>query len=180
MLDKYNVHAKSFRMARDRYPEQPFHDLKLRLITDRQKDERIYNMPMVSEVAALIVADVDSASPRDIIMESRTGKLQRINELHTSYLGYQYPLLFSYGEDGYRHDISHRDSLASKCNRLSIKEWFCFRIQTRDCEPMTILRSRRLFQQFFVDGYTMIESVRLLFIRNNQSKLRVDKYNNLC
>jgi len=38
MLDKYNVHAKSFRMARDRYAKQPFHDLKLRLIVDRQKD----------------------------------------------------------------------------------------------------------------------------------------------
>jgi len=39
---------------------------------------------------------------------------------------------------------------------------------------MTILRSRRLFQQFVVDGYTMIEFNRLSFIRNNQSKLRVD------
>ena len=118
------------------------------------------------------VGDVDTASPRDIIMESRTGKLQRINELHTSYLGYQYPLLFPYGEDGYRHDISHCDSLALKRNRLTIREWFCFRIQTRQCEPMTILKSRRLFQQFVVDGYTMIESERLSFIKNNQSKLR--------
>jgi len=31
-----------------------------------------------------------------------------------------------------------------------------------------------------VDGHTMIEFERLSFIRNNQSKLRVDKYNNLC
>jgi len=82
MLDKYNVHCKSFRMARDRYAEQPFHDLKLRLIADRQKDGQIYNMPMVSEVAVLIIGGVDSASPRGIIMESRTCKLQRINELH--------------------------------------------------------------------------------------------------
>jgi len=63
-------------------------------------------MSMVSDVSTLIIGDVDSVSPRDIIMESRTEKLQRINELHTNYLGYQYPLLFSYGEDGYRHDIS--------------------------------------------------------------------------
>ena len=45
---------------------------------------------------------------------------------------------------------------------------------------MTILRFRRLFQKFLVNGYTMIESERLSFIRNNQSKLRVDKYNNHC
>jgi len=163
MLDKYNVHAKSFRMVRDRYREQPFHDRKLRLIEDRTKDGRVYNIPTVSEVATLIVGDVDTASPRDIIMESRTGKLQRINELHTSYLGYQYPLLFPYGEDGYTHDINHRDSLlfkGKKRNQLTIKEWFSFRIQTRDYEAVTLLRSRRL-------------------IKNIQSKLIVDKYINI-
>ena len=76
----------------------------------------------------------------------------------------------------------HRETLpsrASKRNRLTIREWFCFRIQTRQIEANTLLRSRRLFQQFVVDDYTMIESERLSFIRNNQSKLRVDKYNNL-
>jgi len=56
-------------------------------------------MPNVFEVATLIVGDVYSASPRDFIMKNRSGKLQRIIELHTSYLGYQYPLLFPYGED---------------------------------------------------------------------------------
>ena len=42
-----------------------------------------------------------------------------------------------------------------------------------------MLRSKRLFQQFVVDGYIMVESKRLSFVRNNQSKLRVDKYINL-
>jgi len=43
-------------------------------------------------------------------------------------------------------------------------------------EAQTILHSRRLFQQFIVDGYTTVESERLSFIRRNQSKLRVEKY----
>jgi len=55
MLDEFNVHAKSFRMAKDRYRDQPFDDLKLRLISDRTKDGRIYNVSNVSEVAAFIV-----------------------------------------------------------------------------------------------------------------------------
>lgn len=58
-------------------------------------------------------------------------------------------------------------------------EWFSFRIQTRESKAMTFLRSKRLFQQFVVDGYTMIESKRLSLIRNNLSKLKVDKYNSL-
>jgi len=64
MLDEHNVHAKSFRMARDWYRETKFTNLKLRLIADKTKDGRIYNTPNVLEVAALIVGDVDNASPR--------------------------------------------------------------------------------------------------------------------
>ncbi|KAG4946474.1 hypothetical protein JHK87_042481 [Glycine soja] len=107
-------------------------------------------------------------------------KLQRIDELHTSYLCFQYPLLFPYGEDGYRHDVFHRSTHTSqKRIQLTIKEWLCFRIQTRPNEPQTLLQSRRLFQQFLVDGYTILEAERLNFIRRNQAKLRVDKYCNL-
>jgi hypothetical protein len=54
-----------------------------------------------------------------------------------------------------------------------------FRIQTRENEAQTLLSCRRLFQQFLVDGYTMMESERLAWIVNNQSKLRVSKYRKL-
>jgi len=127
MLDDFNVHAKSFRMAKDVYKDHPYDNLKLRLIGDRNKDGRVYNIPNVSKVASLIVGDVDTTSPRDIIMENRPGKLQRINEL----------------QDGYRHDVSHRDRMLPrnlKRNRFTIREWFCFRLQTRHCEALTLLR----------------------------------------
>ncbi|XP_012850822.1 PREDICTED: uncharacterized protein LOC105970533 [Erythranthe guttata] len=47
---------------------------------------------------------------RDIVVETRSNKLQRISELHPHYLPLQYPLLFPYGEDDYRDDISLRES----------------------------------------------------------------------
>ncbi|XP_058774276.1 uncharacterized protein LOC131648518 [Vicia villosa] len=202
MLYEHNVHAQSFQMARDILSQQSVTDLKLRLISDRNTDGRIYNQPTVSEVAALIVGDVDTAEKRDIIMHKQSGALQRIDEYHTSYLGYQYPLLFPYGEDGYRPNVKHRDhgrvvrsttpnspdeleyddvpwEEATKRNRLTIREWMAFRIQSRQNEAPTLLRARRLFQQFLVDGYTMLESERLRWLRKNQSKLRVGKYHNL-
>ena len=55
MLDEYNVHAKSFRMARDRLADTQVDNVKLRLIATREKDGPTYNLPNVSEVAALIV-----------------------------------------------------------------------------------------------------------------------------
>lgn len=182
MLYQWNTHAKSFKMAREKLNDGQVQELKLRLISDRTSDGRIYNLPTVSEVAALIVGDVDSASKRDIIIERQGGRLKRISELHTSYLGYQYPLIFPYGEDGYRLDILHRDDGTghrTKRTKLTIREWLCFRLQTRKDEAQTLMHSRRLFQEFVVDGYTMIESERLSFLRHNQSKLRVDKYHSL-
>lgn len=51
---------KCFRMARDRFKDGFVHDLKLNLILDKVKDGRIYNMPQVSELVALIESDVDT------------------------------------------------------------------------------------------------------------------------
>ncbi|KAL5163060.1 hypothetical protein HKD37_07G020033 [Glycine soja] len=157
ILDQHNSHAKSFRMARDRLADDQADNIKLQLITARGKDDRVYNMPNVPEIDALIVGDFHPGSKRDII----------------------YPLLFPYGEDGYRADILHRSTSSSKKrkrNCLTMKEWFAYRLQSRSNEAHTLLHSRKLFQQFIVEGYTMVESERLSYIRNNQKKLRVDKY----
>jgi hypothetical protein len=182
MLDDHNVHAKSFRMARDILNTGNVQDLKIKLISERKTDGRIYNQPTVSEVAALIVGDVDYAEERDIIMHLKDGQLQRIHEFHPSYLSYQYPLLFPHGEDGYRDGILHKyrhEVVATKRNRLSIKKWLSYRIQSRKEQPRTIICSRRLYQQFLVDGFAMMESERLTWLRKNQPKLRVGKYHKL-
>ncbi|KAG4915091.1 hypothetical protein JHK87_052648 [Glycine soja] len=174
MLDEHNAHAKSFRMARDRLADSDVDNVRLRLIATREKDGRTYNVPTVSEVAALIVGDFNPNSRRDIIVETQNGQLQRIHELHSSYLGLQFPLLFPYGEDGYRSDILHYatpDSKKRKRNRLTMRERFAYRLQSRPNEAQTLLHSRRLFQQFIAEAYTMVESERLNYIRNNQKKL---------
>lgn len=76
MLYEHNVHAQSFRMARDRLCEEGVSDLKLRLISERRNDGRIYNQPTVSEVAALIVGDVDTAEKRDIIVQKNVANFK--------------------------------------------------------------------------------------------------------
>ncbi|XP_021996392.1 uncharacterized protein LOC110893602 [Helianthus annuus] len=184
MLDAHNELVKSYRMARDCFRSNPHINLKIRLIAKRNQDGRIYNLPTASEVAALIVGDIDTSfEPRDITVKTKEGYLQRISELHRSYLALQYPLLFVYGDDGYRIDILHRDvstSTISKRHTCTMREYFCYRIQDRVNTFSLILNSRRLFQQFLVDAYTMIESERLLYIRTQQKKLRRETYENLC
>ncbi|CAK8570160.1 unnamed protein product [Lathyrus sativus] len=112
-------------MVADRLLDCPVPDLKRKLIADRSKDGRIYNQPTVSEVAALIVGDVDTGSKRDIILERRSGRLKRISEFHPSYFVLQYPLLFPYGEDGFRLCVLHKEINAKKKfkkNKLTIRE----------------------------------------------------------
>ncbi|XP_057734424.1 uncharacterized protein LOC130949818 [Arachis stenosperma] len=181
MLDEHNALAQSFRYARDRFTESHSLDMKLKLIRRREKDGRRYNLPTASEVAALVVGDIDdSLLDRDIILETKSKQLKKIDVIHPLYLALQYPLIFPYGEDGYRTGIlaasRYNVDGSKKRNTISMREFFAFRLQMRSSESPILLNSRRLFQQFLVDAYTMVESERLSFLRFNQPKLRVEKY----
>ncbi|KAL5194030.1 hypothetical protein HKD37_20G056166 [Glycine soja] len=121
---------------------------------------RLYNLSNTAEVVALI----------------------KSNELHPAYLPLQYPLLYPKGEDGYRPNILHKDHPnihAAKRKKVTMREYFCYRLQSRNNEAQTILHSRRLFHQWIVDDYCMIESQKLNYVRKHQQQLRVDKYMNL-
>ncbi|XP_058746408.1 uncharacterized protein LOC131619316 [Vicia villosa] len=61
MLYECNPHAKSFQMARQWLDNGESQNLKLRLISNRSTDGRVYYKPTVSEVAALVVGDIDIA-----------------------------------------------------------------------------------------------------------------------
>ncbi|GKC70016.1 hypothetical protein Tco_1115899 [Tanacetum coccineum] len=135
------------RIAGDRFSLNGQQDVKLKLIGRRQKDGRTYNLPTMSEVAAIIVGDMDASfDKRDIVVETQSGLLQRINTVK-----------------GARSEVTMR-------------EWFSFMIQDRPNVRSLFLYARKLFQQFLVDGYTMVESQRLHFIRTQQTKLRCDSY----
>jgi hypothetical protein len=101
-----------------------------------------------------------------------------------SYLPLQYPLLFPYAEDGYITDVYHVDVTDAtpdeKKKLVTMREWFAYRIQDRQKEYSLILNSRRLFQQFLVDGYTMVEAERMLFIKNKNKELRTETYAKLA
>ncbi|XP_035840374.1 uncharacterized protein LOC110914289 [Helianthus annuus] len=182
-LDSQNMLVQTYRKVRDNFHGPSEANLKLRLIYKRDKDGRTYNLPSTSEVAALIVGDVnESIDHRDIVVETQSGVLQRISELHPSYLALQYPILFPYGVDGYRIDIPHRDFMSTKKKikpKCTMREFFAYRIQDRTYGFSLILNGRRLLQQFLVDAYTMIESERLNHIRRQQKNLHCESFENL-
>lgn len=183
MLDSCNPFVGAFRSYRDRFKDAPpSNDCHLVLIATRNRDARTHNMPTVSEVAALIPGDFQEGyHKRDIVLETVSGELQRISELNAGYLALQYPFLFPYGEDGFQVGIEDglADDMKGKRKFISMREFYAFRIQDRQTESQAIVRSKRLYQQFLVDVFTMIEACRLRYLRTNQKILRSDKYVNV-
>ena len=181
MIDQNNPLAHTFGMARGRFASNTCENLKLKLTEKRESNGRTYDLPTTLEVVALIVGDIGSANKRDIIIETKGGKLQQNSELHPSYLAMQ--LLFPYGEDGFRTDIMHMtptNGSTGKRFKLTMRDFFAYKIQDRACEAaIIILLSWRLLQQFLVDAYTMIEAEMLSFLRHNQQSLRATNVKNL-
>ncbi|KAF7807930.1 ATP-dependent DNA helicase PIF1 [Senna tora] len=107
MLDSLNPLVQVFRSMKNHPSTSNRDNLSLKLIKKQQTDARVYNLPTADEIGTLIVGDFDlEKGARDIIVEKRSGTLQRISELHPLYLPLQYRLLFQRGDDGYREDAA--------------------------------------------------------------------------
>lgn len=96
---------------------------------------------------------------------------QRISEIHKSYDPLQYPLMFPCGSDGYHVNILHSDNTEK---RVTAAQFYLFRLMVR--ENNYLLQFGQLLNVYIVDMYAKIESERLLYIRFNQEKLRVEEY----
>ena len=182
MLDCHNPLVKAFRMARERFSESSRQPVTLRLIGTRRREQRQYNLPTVSEVAALIPGDGNPTDCRDVLVEDRlTNDVKRISELHPSFMALQYPLLFPYGEDGFHLDIPLHVPPSWKSSRknVSLREYYCFRLHQRDIENPILHKGGRLFHTYIVDAYTAILDHDLEWYKKNQSTIRSELYNGL-
>ncbi|CAN1799647.1 ATP-dependent DNA helicase PIF1 [Linum perenne] len=153
MFDENNVLVKVFRYARDRLNANDLYNVKIKLLAKRISDGREYDLPAVDELA---------------IME-------RVSFYHPSLMALQYPILFPYGEDGWHPTIMLRNT-NNPTNCVSQCDYYAYRIQTRLQESSTLLISGRLFQQYVVNAYALVEAERLDWIQNNQTKLRKHYY----
>lgn len=97
------------------------------MLEKRTNDGRYDNLPNGNdyEFAALAI-DNGFTNHRDIIADHQKFGLELISELHPCFMSLQYPLLFPYGEDGYRTNIKHRNEDNSECRRnttVSMREY---------------------------------------------------------
>ncbi|XP_050256589.1 uncharacterized protein LOC126702031 [Quercus robur] len=91
----------------------------------------------------------------------------------------QYPLLFPYGEDGFRNEILKKGLggvVPLTEEYVTMQEYYAYQLQQRESEGETLILGRRLRQQFLVDAYTCVEEYRLIWVRNHQLQLRSEVY----
>ena len=177
MLHQHHTYIQTFKTALQKLPTDAY---KVVIRADKKptgEHPGRFNEPVTNEVAIVIVGN--EFDRRDIILEKRNNQLQRVAETHRSYDALQYPIIFWQGDDGYHFLIMQVDpmtGLSGNGKKVSAMKFYAYRIMVRAGTVKHILRCRQLFHQFIVDMYAKIESERLLYVRLNQKKLRVDDY----
>lgn len=106
MLRVYNPYVDVFMTARERLTVNENISLYLKPIDVSRFDQRRYNRPTASEIAIIMPGTGEGQTDgRDIVLEARSHRLQRISELHSAYCALQYPLLFPNGQQGWHPNL---------------------------------------------------------------------------
>ncbi|ONM31301.1 hypothetical protein ZEAMMB73_Zm00001d040413 [Zea mays] len=134
-------------------------DYRITLNLDQKLNQKTYNTPLTSEVAAVWIEGSERRGQftKSVMLHGKDRSSHGIRSYHGCYDALSYPLFFPRGELGWHTNIP--------------------KIRPGIFNP--ILHGKRLFQQFAVDTYVKIESSRLDFIRKNQDRLRADLYQGL-
>lgn len=196
MLDVHNPIVKLFRTARERLlasdsssevltADQTGDHLFIRLYGSPDAHGDMFSTPVASEVVGLVVGDLgDTDVGRDLIIEDHSSNLQQISEDHCKFMAMQYPLLFPYGEDGFHDELIYQptgQSSSIRRQKVTILEYYAYRMHDRLGEFNTPLRCKRLTQAYQVDAYCCVEDKRVRHYRTDtfQKKYRSASYKSL-
>ena len=176
-LKKTSPYVKEFKAAAKIFQENP--DKKLKMVIKAKGSiaaKKRKQNPNVEDV--IVVAPGEQTEPRDVILyrsqadHPSKNDTVHIDENHYMYDPTAYPLMLPFGDDGYSIDHVYDK------RKLTALEFYRYHIQVRD-NLNTLLKSKRLYQEWLCDMWSKIEGSRLKFIKNNQDQLRVDQYTGL-
>nr|GMD91956.1 uncharacterized protein LOC109173038 [Ipomoea batatas] len=100
-----NPYSQFFRNLKDM---SSLDDCNIVIRSNASLDQRVYNMPTSSQVAAIWVDEQDGSGQnnRDIRVLGKTGQSHSVKYYYGCYDPLQYPLLFPHGESGWHEGIS--------------------------------------------------------------------------
>ena len=191
MLNTHNAYVQVFQHA----AELEVPNVTILLRCNANVDPRTYNVPRVSDIAAFIPDGSHVAAPRSIAVRMHGGGVKRITDLNSAYDPLHFVLLFPCGEQGWTTDIplnfTYRRQRGA-CENLeqgnapkaksrqtvTARDFAAFYLMQRP-ESYTgnyLQRCQKLYEEYIVDQYCKVESQRLQYVSQNQSKLRTHLY----
>ncbi|GLT30341.1 hypothetical protein SLA2020_051450 [Shorea laevis] len=146
MFDECNKLVQVFRRARNALAENGIPEFQLKLLSGGGPGDHQYFAPEMAETIGLIIgAKEEIVQGRDVIIQHRNGTVKRINSSFPYYMALQYPILFPYGEEGYRNNLYEIDENGNQTNdRISICDYYRYYFQLRVNEWNTITYGSRL------------------------------------
>ena len=140
-------------------------------------DRRRYNAPTVTEVAAVYVQNAaDEYLPRQYVaVQYPGGNPVYLNETDPKCDPLCYPLLRPYGDPGWHSNMEKHQLPGRKSTKITQLEYYRYLLAVRN-DFNVLHHSGKLFQQYVVDIFVRVEQFRLRFQRQNQDKLRAEKY----
>ena len=166
----------------------PLHTLRFSGGSD--KDPRTYSLPSSAEVACVVTGE--GPLPEHFVSVYERSDTDSVGSTHQlSYLSEHidplvYPLVHVDGILGYStalHVPIPADTAVSFGRKISMAQFYAFRIMQRyraDSASVEMPHGvGRLFQQYIVDAYAKVESMRLEWIQKNQGALRLESLQGL-
>ena len=145
--------------------------MNLRGSTDRER--KTYNLPVSTDIAVLLGTGI-STQPRDIVLTTKQGRFKHISELNPHYDCLTYPL---FGANlGWELNIPKHE----RTNKLSIREFYAYRMHERGCDFNIMLYGKRLYHQYIVDQFAKMEQNNIRWVKEHQQKIRADVYQGIA
>lgn len=158
---------------------------RLQLIMENGSDKRRHNLPTANEVAVFIPDEYEDRSHRDIVIAERRvngeePRFHRISHTNAAYFPLHYVLFFPQGNPGWTWSLRLRNDHQNRQRvRYSQRAWLRYHLFKRPNQYSTVLRGCRLFQQYVVDSFAIVEQSTLEWHRRNQNTIRSEVLNGL-
>ena len=121
---------------------------------------------------------------QDIVLRRRAKAegppLQTVNETHRAFEALHFVLLLPWGADGWQPSLRQRVSNArGEVRSLTLLQYYAYRLQERPGVDDSLLRARRLLQEFVCMAFSRVETQRLQYMARNQEVIRAELYRRL-
>jgi len=161
-----------------------------------QQDQRTHNLSTAEEIAVIILEEGvhHALDNRDVVLQARGERLERISQNSPSYSTLHYVLLFPKGENGWHPRIPirgtqlreqgenarQRDGEKCACSQVvSDTCYYAYCLHVRNGPQSPLFYGGKLFQQFVVDAWANCEQRKLNWARTHQHTLRSELYQGL-